>query len=289
MYAYLIHFARLATTPPLPPFSHLLPLPYLLQGIPSLVELKLRYYELMIQYHQHYHSYLEICRCYKAIFESEGVQADPAAWVPVGDSLGAGEPDRGSSRAVSCSTDAWYEGVNQAFVWLGRSCGTVGGRQTQLCGCRQMACYRLGGKGVGAVQEGAGVKRMSALQELVTDQKCAGVLVAEPVCLCTCCELQQMARQANVALASWTKCTPGPGLIAIANGDHKGCWHMGIWVAGKAQRICWWFERGAGWCAAAHRDGLRAAAHLPAPFRDHHQAFHCSRLPFSMPDCSVVG
>lgn len=55
-----------------------------LQGIPTLPELKLRYYELMITYHQHYHNYLEICRCYKAIYESDGVQADPALWQPVG-------------------------------------------------------------------------------------------------------------------------------------------------------------------------------------------------------------
>jgi hypothetical protein len=56
------------------------------QGIPSLGELKLRYYQLMITYHQHYHSYLEICRCYKAIYESEGVQDDPAQWGSVSDS-----------------------------------------------------------------------------------------------------------------------------------------------------------------------------------------------------------
>lgn len=55
----------------------------IMQGIPTLPELKLCYYELMIKYYQHYHNYLEICRCYKAIYESEGVQADPAVWVPV--------------------------------------------------------------------------------------------------------------------------------------------------------------------------------------------------------------
>lgn len=59
-----------------------------MQGIPSLGELKLRYYELMITYHQHYHNYLEICRCYKAIFESEGVDADPAVWKPVSSLVG---------------------------------------------------------------------------------------------------------------------------------------------------------------------------------------------------------
>eukprot|EP00879_Flechtneria_rotunda_P000771 GHRR01000892.1.p1 GENE.GHRR01000892.1~~GHRR01000892.1.p1 ORF type:complete len:495 (+),score=198.91 GHRR01000892.1:353-1837(+) len=53
------------------------------EGIPSIGELKLRYYELMIQYHQHYHNYLEICRCYKAIYENEGMQQDAAKWVPV--------------------------------------------------------------------------------------------------------------------------------------------------------------------------------------------------------------
>ena len=41
----------------------------------------------MITYHQHYHNYLEICRCYKAIYESEGVQDDPAVWGPVSNPL----------------------------------------------------------------------------------------------------------------------------------------------------------------------------------------------------------
>ncbi|KAF8068421.1 RPN5A [Scenedesmus sp. PABB004] len=52
-------------------------------GVPSLAALKLRYYSLMVQYHQHYHAYLEVCRCYKAIYESDGVQDDPAQWQPV--------------------------------------------------------------------------------------------------------------------------------------------------------------------------------------------------------------
>jgi hypothetical protein len=37
----------------------------------------------MIVYHQHYHAYLEICRCFKAVYESEGVQEDPDKWMPV--------------------------------------------------------------------------------------------------------------------------------------------------------------------------------------------------------------
>jgi 26S proteasome regulatory subunit N5 len=55
----------------------------LLQGIPTLGELKLRYYELMIQYYQHYHNYLEICRCYKAIYESDSMQDNAEAAMPV--------------------------------------------------------------------------------------------------------------------------------------------------------------------------------------------------------------
>jgi 26S proteasome regulatory subunit N5 len=39
----------------------------LLQGTPSLRELKIHYYQLLIQYHSHSDSYLEVCRCYKAI------------------------------------------------------------------------------------------------------------------------------------------------------------------------------------------------------------------------------
>ncbi|KAL3524649.1 hypothetical protein ACH5RR_013021, partial [Cinchona calisaya] len=51
--------------------------------IPSLLELKHIYYELMIQYHSHTNDYLEICRCYKAIYEIPAVKEDPAQWIPV--------------------------------------------------------------------------------------------------------------------------------------------------------------------------------------------------------------
>ncbi|XP_060186664.1 26S proteasome non-ATPase regulatory subunit 12 homolog A-like [Lycium barbarum] len=51
--------------------------------IPSLLELKRIYYELMIRYYFHNNDYLEICRCYKAIYEIPSVKEDPAQWIPV--------------------------------------------------------------------------------------------------------------------------------------------------------------------------------------------------------------
>ncbi|CAL9080984.1 unnamed protein product [Musa textilis] len=51
--------------------------------IPSLLELKRIYYELMIRYHSHNNDYLEICRSYKAIYDIPSVKEDPAQWFPV--------------------------------------------------------------------------------------------------------------------------------------------------------------------------------------------------------------
>ncbi|GLT75185.1 hypothetical protein SLA2020_469270 [Shorea laevis] len=51
--------------------------------IPSLLELKRIYYELMIRYYSHSNDYLEICRCYKAIYEIPSVKENPAQWTPV--------------------------------------------------------------------------------------------------------------------------------------------------------------------------------------------------------------
>jgi hypothetical protein len=53
------------------------------QGTPSLEELKLQYYRLYIQYYQQEHNYLEICRCYRAIYDTPSILADPAQWQPV--------------------------------------------------------------------------------------------------------------------------------------------------------------------------------------------------------------
>ncbi|URD89633.1 zinc finger family protein [Musa troglodytarum] len=50
--------------------------------IPSLLELKRIYYELMIRYHSHNNDYLEICRSYKAIYDIPSVKEDPAQWIP---------------------------------------------------------------------------------------------------------------------------------------------------------------------------------------------------------------
>uniref|UniRef100_A0A2P2LED0 26S proteasome non-ATPase regulatory subunit 12 homolog A n=1 Tax=Rhizophora mucronata TaxID=61149 RepID=A0A2P2LED0_RHIMU len=51
--------------------------------IPSLLELKRIYYELMIRYYTHNNDYLEICRCYKAIYEIPAVKENPSEWIPV--------------------------------------------------------------------------------------------------------------------------------------------------------------------------------------------------------------
>ncbi|KAL0344344.1 UNVERIFIED_CONTAM: 26S proteasome non-ATPase regulatory subunitA [Sesamum angustifolium] len=50
--------------------------------IPSLLELKKIYYQLMIRYYAHSNNYLEICRCYKSIYEIPSVKEDPAQWIP---------------------------------------------------------------------------------------------------------------------------------------------------------------------------------------------------------------
>ncbi|XP_044469103.1 26S proteasome non-ATPase regulatory subunit 12 homolog A [Mangifera indica] len=51
--------------------------------IPSLLELKRIYYELMIRYYSHNNDYLEICRCYKAIYEIPYIRENPDQWIPV--------------------------------------------------------------------------------------------------------------------------------------------------------------------------------------------------------------
>ncbi|KAH9604917.1 hypothetical protein KSS87_018642 [Heliosperma pusillum] len=51
--------------------------------IPSLPELKRIYYELMIRYYRHHNDYLEICRCYKAIYDIPSVKEDSGQWIPI--------------------------------------------------------------------------------------------------------------------------------------------------------------------------------------------------------------
>ncbi|KAL5209726.1 hypothetical protein ABZP36_005349 [Zizania latifolia] len=51
--------------------------------IPSLLELKRLYYELMIRYYSHNNDYLEICRCYKSIYGIPSIKEDPSKWIPV--------------------------------------------------------------------------------------------------------------------------------------------------------------------------------------------------------------
>jgi 26S proteasome regulatory subunit N5 len=51
-------------------------------------ELKLKFYHLMIRYYGFYNNYLEMTRCYKAVYEMESVQADPSRWVEVSNLAG---------------------------------------------------------------------------------------------------------------------------------------------------------------------------------------------------------
>ncbi|KAG6392781.1 hypothetical protein SASPL_147007 [Salvia splendens] len=51
--------------------------------IPSLLELKRIYYQLMIRYYSHNNDYLEISRCYKSIYKIPSVKEDSAQWIPV--------------------------------------------------------------------------------------------------------------------------------------------------------------------------------------------------------------
>jgi hypothetical protein len=53
------------------------------QGIPTLPELKLSYYELMVRYYSHYNNYLEMTRCYRAMYETETISADKEKWSAV--------------------------------------------------------------------------------------------------------------------------------------------------------------------------------------------------------------
>ncbi|EEH54574.1 uncharacterized protein MICPUCDRAFT_34916 [Micromonas pusilla CCMP1545] len=46
--------------------------------IPSVPELKLRYYQLMIRFHSHSDDYLEVCRCYQNVMECDGIKDDAA-------------------------------------------------------------------------------------------------------------------------------------------------------------------------------------------------------------------
>uniref|UniRef100_A0A7N0TRH7 PCI domain-containing protein n=1 Tax=Kalanchoe fedtschenkoi TaxID=63787 RepID=A0A7N0TRH7_KALFE len=51
--------------------------------IPTLPELKKIYYELMIRYYSHNDEYLEICRCYKSIYDIPSIKEDPSKWIPI--------------------------------------------------------------------------------------------------------------------------------------------------------------------------------------------------------------
>lgn len=93
--------------------------------MPSLPELKLSYYTLMIKYYAHYNNYLEITRCYRAIYEMDSVQADAEKWGNVSAGLlivlaGKGRVRLGPAYEAGCAqADAGKWGnVNGAFSVL---------------------------------------------------------------------------------------------------------------------------------------------------------------------------
>jgi 26S proteasome regulatory subunit N5 len=47
---------------------------------PEFSDLKIRFYTLMVEYYAHSHQYLDIYKCYQAIYSTPTVQADPAQW-----------------------------------------------------------------------------------------------------------------------------------------------------------------------------------------------------------------
>ncbi|GMI65900.1 hypothetical protein HRI_000259300 [Hibiscus trionum] len=51
--------------------------------IPSLMELQCVYYKLMIRYYSHNNDYLEICRCYMAMYKIHSIRESPSHWMPV--------------------------------------------------------------------------------------------------------------------------------------------------------------------------------------------------------------
>ncbi len=72
------------------------------QDTPSLEELKLKYYQLLIRYHSHNNSYIDICRCYKAIYETDSIADDPEKWKPV-------------SAYLQCSNTCLIMSINNPF------------------------------------------------------------------------------------------------------------------------------------------------------------------------------
>eukprot|EP00891_Asterochloris_glomerata_P006770 jgi/Astpho2/6770/e_gw1.00103.16.1_t len=53
------------------------------EGTPTLEELKLQYYHLLIRYHINANNYIDACRCYRAVYESDSIKDDKEKWVPV--------------------------------------------------------------------------------------------------------------------------------------------------------------------------------------------------------------
>lgn len=88
------------------------------QGVPSLPELKLRYYALMVQYHlEATGNYLEVARCFRAVLEKqpgeEGAAAAAAGNVPKTASDAADE-EAAKAAAAAKAKEQWLPAIKSA-------------------------------------------------------------------------------------------------------------------------------------------------------------------------------
>ena len=97
-----------------------------LQGTPTLEELKLQYYHLLIRYHINANNYIDACRCYRAVYESDSIKDDKEKWVPVrSKSWNTGDLnlDRVHKRSVVSVPGQWREEWPAAFRRCRRAAG----------------------------------------------------------------------------------------------------------------------------------------------------------------------
>jgi len=56
----------------------------------------------MIQYHMHSNNYLEVCRAYRSLYESEGVTETEDKWTAVRGGTGRGGAGKSEDRGREC-------------------------------------------------------------------------------------------------------------------------------------------------------------------------------------------
>ena len=80
-------------------------------------DLKLRFYNLMIEYHSHYNNYFNICKAYKEIYSTPDVQKDDKQWRAV--------RERTSLAALAeprlCSRELAIQALHKAMLFMALS------------------------------------------------------------------------------------------------------------------------------------------------------------------------